>query len=89
MEHQPALIEKMGRGEFSLRDMKNQFESILKMGPVSQVMDMIPGMKQLVGSQPGGAGGVDDGSRRLQRLLYMLDSMTEAELDGLVGVHSP
>ena len=32
------LIEKIKHGHFSLRDMYEQFQNIMKMGPFSQIM---------------------------------------------------
>jgi len=34
----------MGKGQFSLRDMYEQFQQIEKMDPMSQVLGMMPGM---------------------------------------------
>jgi len=39
---QEELMEKMSKGEFTLRDMYKQFQSIMKMGPLNKVMGMMP-----------------------------------------------
>jgi signal recognition particle subunit SRP54 len=39
--------QKLVKGEFDLEDFRDQLQQIKKMGPVSQLMDMIPGMSQL------------------------------------------
>jgi signal recognition particle subunit SRP54 len=39
--------ERLVRGEFNLQDYLEQLQQIKKMGPVSQLLDMIPGMSQL------------------------------------------
>merc|ERR1712070_820185 len=39
----PALVERLTRGEFSLRDMRDQFANVLKMGPLDKMMSMLPG----------------------------------------------
>ncbi|HEX9038875.1 MAG TPA: signal recognition particle protein [Ktedonobacterales bacterium] len=38
------LTRKMGQGDFNLDDFLNQMRSIKKMGPLSQLLEMIPGM---------------------------------------------
>jgi len=82
LERQPELIERFKKGFFSLRDMKDQFESVLKLGPLNQVLSMIPGLPQ--GLIPKGS--EKDGAKRIRKFMYMMDSMTEGELDGLVQI---
>eukprot|EP01104_Vermistella_antarctica_P002144 TRINITY_DN122_c0_g1_i1.p1 TRINITY_DN122_c0_g1~~TRINITY_DN122_c0_g1_i1.p1 ORF type:complete len:493 (-),score=165.18 TRINITY_DN122_c0_g1_i1:41-1519(-) len=72
------MMERLGKGQFSLRDLYEQFQYILKMGPISQVMDMIPGMSQMM-KQLGGAGG--DSNAKLKSFMTIMDSMTDQELD--------
>ncbi|GBO14647.1 Signal recognition particle protein, partial [Araneus ventricosus] len=43
LDDNEELIEKLKHGEFTLRDMYEQFQNIMKMGPFSQIMGMIPG----------------------------------------------
>ena len=40
---QQKMIENIKQGKFSLRDMRDQFSSVLNMGPLSNVVGMIPG----------------------------------------------
>lgn len=78
---QEELMEKMSKGEFTLRDMYSQFQRVMNMGPLNKVMGMIPGMPDYL--IPKGTG--DDAStNRLKKFLYMMDSMTNKELDGKV-----
>jgi signal recognition particle subunit SRP54 len=42
----PELMQKMMQGVFSLRDMYEQFQNIMRMGSLSTVMSMIPGMSE-------------------------------------------
>merc|ERR1711977_708503 len=35
----PAMMERLQKGEFSLRDMRDQFQTVLKMGPLDKMMD--------------------------------------------------
>ena len=74
------MMEKFSKGEFTLRDMYEQFENVMKLGPLSKVMAMIPGIPQM-----GGEG--DEGGNRLKRFMYMMDSMTDDELDGRVDLN--
>ena len=41
------MMEKFSKGEFTLRDMYEQFENVMKLGPLSKVMAMIPGIPQM------------------------------------------
>lgn len=77
-EKQPELINKIQHGEFTLRDMYEQFQAVLKMGPINQVMSMIPG----IGSQLIEKGREKEGVARIKRFMCMMDSMTDEELDG-------
>ncbi|KAJ8604657.1 hypothetical protein CTAYLR_006515 [Chrysophaeum taylorii] len=71
-------MDKFAKGTFTLRDMYEQFENVMKLGPLNKVMAMIPGIPQLVGE--------DQGGNRLKRFMYMMDSMTDDELDGRVDL---
>lgn len=62
-------------GKFTLRDMYEQFETMLKMGPLNQVMEKIPGFSQLL------QGKGDVGTQKIKRYMVIMDSMTEKELD--------
>jgi len=42
-----ALGEKLAKGEFDLEDFRQQLREIRKLGPLSQLMEMIPGLSQL------------------------------------------
>jgi signal recognition particle subunit SRP54 len=39
--------QKLVTGEFDLEDFKEQLQQLKKMGPVSQLLDMIPGMSKM------------------------------------------
>jgi signal recognition particle subunit SRP54 len=72
----PELYKRLTEGIFTLRDMRDQFENIAKMGPISKVMGMIPGMSEMASATAGQDGGI-----RIKRFGYMMDSMTDDELD--------
>lgn len=40
-DQQPELLEKLSEGHFTLRMMYEQFQNILKMGPLNQVITLL------------------------------------------------
>src|SRR5688572_22183650 len=71
------LEEKIRSNEFTLEDFRDQLKTIKKMGPLEQIMGMLPGMgniKALAGGQPGG---IDDG--QIERVEAIINSMTPDE----------
>ncbi|HMK45582.1 MAG TPA: signal recognition particle protein Srp54 [Methanocella sp.] len=72
-------VEKMMQGRFTLNDMYDQLEAINKMGPLKQIMSMLP-----LGGL-GGASITDDMYKMTQDKLkgykVIMDSMTSAERD--------
>jgi signal recognition particle subunit SRP54 len=38
MDQQPELLQKLSEGNFTLRIMYEQFQNLLKMGPIGQVL---------------------------------------------------
>jgi len=72
--------EQMLEGEFTLKDMQKQMEAMNNMGPLDQVMDMIPGMGGgLMDQLPDDA--MDVTQNRMRRFDIIMDSMTDAELE--------
>ncbi|KAG1057066.1 hypothetical protein G6F43_001090 [Rhizopus delemar] len=71
------LIKNIEKGQYSLRDMYEQFQQISKMGPLSKIMGAIPGMpaEMLAGAE-------QEGGKRMKRMMCIMDSMTDEELDG-------
>jgi len=80
---QEETRERMSKGKFTLRDMYNQFQSVMKLGPMDKVMGMIPGMPDYLIPKNGD----DKSTKRLRIFLYIMDSMSDAELDGKVDMH--
>ncbi len=69
-------VNAMLKGRFTLRDMYKQLEALNKMGPLKQIMSMLP----LGGMQiPDDA--YDITSTKMQRYKVIMDSMTPPELD--------
>lgn len=75
-DNQEELLKKIQQGKLTLRDMKEQFQNVLKLGPVNSILQMIPGFSNL-GKEHG-----DESQKRIQRFLHIMDSMTNEELDG-------
>ena len=75
-EKQAEVMEKKFRqANFDLEDFLTQIQSMKKMGSLSSVMEMIPGMGQL--SKRMSAGDLDDG--RMERIEAIIRSMTPQE----------
>ncbi|KAJ0376422.1 hypothetical protein COL922a_014148, partial [Colletotrichum nupharicola] len=76
----------IAEGIYTLRDFRENITSIMKMGPLSKLSGMIPGLSNLTA-------GLDDedGSMKLRRMIYIFGSMTAAELDsdGKLFVEKP
>ena len=70
---QQELLQKIKHGQFSLRDMYEQFQNIMKMGPFSQVMGMIPGFGQEFMTK----GNEQESMARLKKLMTIMDSMND------------
>ncbi|MFC4406782.1 signal recognition particle protein Srp54 [Haloarchaeobius iranensis] len=73
--------EDMLQGQFTLKDMKKQMDAMNRMGPLDQVMDMIPGF---------GGGGLKDQlpddamdvtQERMRSFEVIMDSMTDQEME--------
>lgn len=76
-EEAKDLGKKFLKGEFNLLDLYEQMEAMKKMGPISKVMEMIPGMSQL--KIPKDALQVQES--KLKKWRFVLDSMTKEELE--------
>lgn len=72
--------EDMLSGKFTLRDMRRQMNAMNKMGPLDQIMDMIPGLGGgLMDQLPDDA--MDVTQDRMRTFEYVMDSMTDDELE--------
>ncbi len=69
------LEARLKKNKFDLEDLRDQLRSVRKMGPLQQVMEMIPGMSQ---SLPGG-GMMEGQERQLRRMEAIICSMTPKE----------
>jgi signal recognition particle subunit SRP54 len=69
------MERRLRTGHFDLEDFLQQLQQIKKMGPLSQIMEMIPGMRNL--TKNANMPQVDDG--QLKRVEAIINSMTRAE----------
>jgi len=74
------MMKDIQKGKFTLRNMYEQFQNIMKLGPISQVMGMIPGLSSVFG-QAGGQVSDQESMKRLKKLMTIMDSMNDKELD--------
>eukprot|EP00041_Stephanoeca_diplocostata_P011177 m.181295 g.181295 ORF g.181295 m.181295 type:complete len:534 (-) comp18448_c0_seq1:145-1746(-) len=77
LDDNEELMKKISHGQFTLRDMYEQFLNIQKLGPFGQIMNMIPGL----GGDVIGKAGEEESARRLKRCTTIMDSMHGSELD--------
>ncbi len=68
------VARRLMESRFTLDDFRSQLAQVKKMGPIGQLVGMIPGAGQLAGAAQQA---VDDG--QLRRIEAILDSMTPAE----------
>ncbi len=69
-------VNAMMKGKFTLRDMYKQLEALNKMGPLKQIMGMLP-----LGNMQLPEGVYDVTSTKMVRYRIIMDSMTPTELD--------
>jgi signal recognition particle subunit SRP54 len=73
-EEAKKMQDKLRKAEFDLNDFLESFKQIRKMGPVSQLLDMIPGMSQISGQVDG-----KDVEKQFKRIEAIIQSMTPFE----------
>jgi len=71
-------MKRIQKGQFTMRDMGEQLQNIMKLGPLDRVLSMLPGIPQ--GMIPQGS--EKQGSEQMKRMMILMNSMTDAELDG-------
>jgi signal recognition particle subunit SRP54 len=69
-----AAAQKLMESRFTLEDFKSQLQQVKKMGPIGQILEMVPGASGLAGAAQQA---VDDGE--LKRVEAIIDSMTPRE----------
>lgn len=76
-DQQKHMIDQIKKGKFTLRDMRDQFGSVLNMGSLSNVVGMIPGFNADMIPKGQEKASTD----RIKKFMCMMDSMTKDELD--------
>jgi signal recognition particle subunit SRP54 len=69
-------VSGMLRGKFTLRDMYKQLDAVSRMGPLKQIMSMLP-----LGGADVSSDAIDVTSTKMARYRVIMDSMTAQELD--------
>jgi signal recognition particle subunit SRP54 len=69
-------VSGMLRGKFTLRDMYKQLDAVSRMGPLKQIMSMLP-----LGGADVPSEAIDVTSTKMARYRVIMDSMTPQELD--------
>lgn len=72
-EQAENLARKLRRAEFTLEDYRDQMKQLRRMGPLDQVLSMVPGLGSLKGVD------ADRGAEDMQRAIAIIDSMTRQE----------
>ncbi|CAM9385366.1 unnamed protein product, partial [Ectocarpus sp. 6 AP-2014] len=76
------MMERISnKGKFTLRDLYKQLSSAMKLGPMNKVMGMIPGMGEMAQMANNSTT-----QSMFKKNLYIMDSMTDDELDGKVDL---
>ena len=68
---QNDVVDKLVAGKFRLIDFKNIYGQIMSLGPISKILQMIPGMNSIQ---------LPD-EEKFNKILYIFDSMGRAELE--------
>lgn len=70
------ITKKLKKGQFGFEDFLAQIENVKKLGSMSSLVSMIPGLSQVVG----GLKNIDlDNSKEIKNIRAMVDSMTKKE----------
>lgn len=75
-ESHKQTIENFKEGKFTLRDFQTQMNNFLKMGPLTNIASMIPGMSGIMEQV-----GEEETLKKIKNMIYIMDSMTTRELD--------
>ncbi len=73
-EQARKMEQKLREASFDLEDFRQQLREVRKMGPLQQVLEMIPGFSQVSRQLP-----ADLPEKQLKRIEAIIDSMTPAE----------
>ena len=76
-------MAKIKQNQFDLNDLLEQMRQIQKMGPLKQIMGMIPGVKNI------GDDALDQGETQLKNIQSIIYSMTPAERENPLKIINP
>ncbi|KII68739.1 Signal recognition particle 54 kDa protein [Thelohanellus kitauei] len=81
LDQNAELTENLKQGIFTLRDMYEQFQNVMKLGSFGQIMEFIPGFSAM---------GLGEDAQQLstdnfKKMMCVMDSMTNDELDSHQG----
>ena len=74
-------VENMMKGKFTLKDMYKQMEAMNKMGPLKQIMQMMPGLPMLPKGTDISEEQYQTTETTLKKFKVIMDSMNEKELE--------
>ncbi|MGR3363781.1 MAG: signal recognition particle protein, partial [Maritimibacter harenae] len=74
-EQAEKMMRRFQKGQFSMNDLKSQFEQMIKMGGMENVLGMLPGMGKAAKGLS--AAGMDD--KMLRQHIALINSMTKRE----------
>lgn len=85
-EDTKATMKNIQQGKFTLLDFQKQMQTIMKMGPLSNIANMIPGMSNMMNQVS-----EEETTKKMKKIVYVLDSMTREELesDGRIFIEQP
>ena len=70
------VYKRMQEAQFSMRDLQEHLQNMMKLGNMGKLMEMIPGLGALAAG-----GGGENSSAAVKSFLFMMDSMSQKELD--------
>ena len=73
-EEATRLERKIRANDFTLQDMRDQLETVKRMGPLDRLVDLIPGMGQMAPRMPG-----EVDPHAMVQTMAIIDSMTRRE----------
>src|SRR5689334_21280479 len=84
-EETARLQAKMEKGQFTLDDFMSQMGQVQKLGPMSKVMQMIPGMSEMTRNMNMGEGEVEGQMGRMKAIYNSMSKKERAKPDLLDG----
>ncbi|KAL4506668.1 hypothetical protein ABPG72_000239 [Tetrahymena utriculariae] len=82
LESQKQSLKLIAKGQFTLRDLQQNYKSILKMGSLNQFISMIPGIQNINQGQISQKEQIN----KIKQSLIIMDSMSNDELNGITQI---